>query len=294
MPVLPPTAASTMPAAWSARARRATPRSQVAATKPARSVVAPPPTATTASERVKPAAPSTAQQCGGDLGGLGGLPVGNVDPHRSRPASASTAAPPAPPASTMVGGWMHGDPLHPVAQQRRASGRGAGDRPAPRTGARPGPGRSGVESVTSPRSTIRSSDLVRRSGRRCRPSRSRPRRTAASARFSSWISRPRTLPSSSGRAVFRPDPLDGAPAPTLQPDHPVAGQCLPGGRRQHRAAAQGQHHRLGVEQLAVVASSSARKAGSPSSTKISAIGLPARSSITASASTELPAEPVGQ
>ena len=39
-----------------------TPRSQVAATKPARSVVAPPPTPTTASERVKPIRPSTDQQ----------------------------------------------------------------------------------------------------------------------------------------------------------------------------------------------------------------------------------------
>ena len=39
-----------------------TPRSQVAATKPARSVVAPPPSPTTASDRVNPACPSTPQQ----------------------------------------------------------------------------------------------------------------------------------------------------------------------------------------------------------------------------------------
>ena len=44
-----------------------TPRSQVAATKPARSVTAPPPTATTASERVKSFCPSTCQQKDGHL-----------------------------------------------------------------------------------------------------------------------------------------------------------------------------------------------------------------------------------
>ncbi|CDB23291.1 unknown [Bifidobacterium bifidum CAG:234] len=38
-----------------------TPRIHVAATKPARSVAAPPPTPTTASERVKPSSPSRCQ-----------------------------------------------------------------------------------------------------------------------------------------------------------------------------------------------------------------------------------------
>src|SRR5436190_1468949 len=62
MPVLPPTAASTIASnvvgTWTTR----TPRSHVAATKPPRSVVAPPPTATTASLRVRPAAPMDSQQ----------------------------------------------------------------------------------------------------------------------------------------------------------------------------------------------------------------------------------------
>ena len=85
MPVLPPTAASTMPSSvvgtWTTR----TPRSQVAATKPARSVIAPPPTPTTASVRVKPAWPSTAQQEGRDLGGLGRLGVGHLRDVASKP-----------------------------------------------------------------------------------------------------------------------------------------------------------------------------------------------------------------
>ena len=62
MPVLPPTAASTMPRTVVGTAIQRTPRSQVAATKPARSVVAPPPTPTSTSLRVKPDWPSAFQQ----------------------------------------------------------------------------------------------------------------------------------------------------------------------------------------------------------------------------------------
>ncbi len=62
MPVLPPTAASTMPSTVVGTAIQRTPRSQVAATNPARSVVAPPPTPTTTSVRVKPDWPSAFQQ----------------------------------------------------------------------------------------------------------------------------------------------------------------------------------------------------------------------------------------
>src|SRR4029077_13617969 len=62
MPVLPPTAASTMPSTVDGTCTTRTPRSQVAATNPPRSVVAPPPTATTTSLRVKPAAPNASQQ----------------------------------------------------------------------------------------------------------------------------------------------------------------------------------------------------------------------------------------
>jgi len=62
IPVLPPTAASTMASSvvgtWITR----TPRIQVAATKPARSVAAPPPREITASLRVSPMRPRTSQQ----------------------------------------------------------------------------------------------------------------------------------------------------------------------------------------------------------------------------------------
>ncbi len=62
IPVLPPTAASTMPSTVVGTVTRRTPRSQLAATNPARSVVAPPPNPTTASLRVNPAAASRSQQ----------------------------------------------------------------------------------------------------------------------------------------------------------------------------------------------------------------------------------------
>ena len=61
IPVLPPTAASTIASSVVGTWTTLTPRSQVAATKPARSVVAPPPTPTTASLRVKLARPSADQ-----------------------------------------------------------------------------------------------------------------------------------------------------------------------------------------------------------------------------------------
>ena len=84
MPVLPPTAASTMPSSDVGTCTTRTPRSQVAATKPPTSVVAPPPTVTTASDRVNPAAPSRSQRVRDDRGGLGGLAVGQLEVERPR------------------------------------------------------------------------------------------------------------------------------------------------------------------------------------------------------------------
>ena len=57
--VLPPMAASVMPSSVVGISTIRTPRSQVAATNPARSVTAPPPSATTASVRPTPAAASS-------------------------------------------------------------------------------------------------------------------------------------------------------------------------------------------------------------------------------------------
>src|SRR6266567_4426646 len=61
-PVLPPTAASTMPSRLVGSCTTRTPRSQQAATNPARSVAAPPPTPTTASVRVQAAPPGVSQR----------------------------------------------------------------------------------------------------------------------------------------------------------------------------------------------------------------------------------------
>jgi hypothetical protein len=58
IPVLPPTAASTMAASVVGTATQSIPRNQLLATKPDRSVTAPPPTATIKSLRVNPAAPN--------------------------------------------------------------------------------------------------------------------------------------------------------------------------------------------------------------------------------------------
>ena len=63
MPVFPPTAASTIPATVVGIATQSIPRSQEAAAKPERSVIAPPPTPTIKSERVNPAAPNQSQSC---------------------------------------------------------------------------------------------------------------------------------------------------------------------------------------------------------------------------------------
>ncbi|COY93644.1 Uncharacterised protein [Mycobacterium tuberculosis] len=75
MPVLPPTAASTMPSSVVGRCTIETPRSQVAAANPATSVAAPPPRLTRASLRPIPMRPNTSQM--------------NPTTGRSLPASAS-------------------------------------------------------------------------------------------------------------------------------------------------------------------------------------------------------------
>ncbi len=124
MPVLPPTAASTIASSvvgtWTTR----TPRSQVAATKPARSVTAPPPTPTTASERVKPACPSTCQQNARTAEVFASSPSGT---------SAATASKPCATRSSRIGltGRAQGprvDDEHPLrgTEQRRELGEQTG------------------------------------------------------------------------------------------------------------------------------------------------------------------------
>ena len=62
MPVLPPTAASTIASSVVGTFTRRTPRSHVAAAKPAMSVVAPPPMATTASLRPRRILPAVSHR----------------------------------------------------------------------------------------------------------------------------------------------------------------------------------------------------------------------------------------
>ncbi len=88
-PVLPPTAASTMPSSVVGTCTTRTPRSQAAATNPARSVAAPPPSATTASDRVKARRPSSDQRLPATSSVLARSPSGTAASTTSRPAPVS-------------------------------------------------------------------------------------------------------------------------------------------------------------------------------------------------------------
>ena len=91
-PVLPPTAASTMPSTEVGTCTTRTPRSQHAATKPARSVTAPPPTPTIASVRVNPAAASSSQHRAATSIDLPASASGTSMATPISPAAASTSA----------------------------------------------------------------------------------------------------------------------------------------------------------------------------------------------------------
>ncbi len=133
--------ASTMASTVVGTAIQRTPRSQVAATNPARSVVEPPPTPTMASVRVKPHCPQRLPAVGGDLRGLGLLGVGHLDGDGLVPLLGRVGA------QRLAGLGQrlrvdHGDPLGPVPDQPgqlaqqlpahqhlvRVGARGAGDR----------------------------------------------------------------------------------------------------------------------------------------------------------------------
>ena len=212
MPVLPPTAASTMPSSVVGTCTTRTPRSQVAATKPARSVVAPPPSPTTASVRVKPAAPSASQQSPATASVLAASPSGTSQRQHGQPGRAQRP------------GHRGG----PLGQRRRVDERDLrGARRAARPARRPARRRrrtsyGAAAADRDPHRTARS----RRAHRR-RPARRRRRATASatSSGVRSSVStlgdrdlaverqplRPaaraaagRGLPSSSGRSRFSP------------------------------------------------------------------------------------------
>ena len=91
-PVLPPTAASTIASRVVGTCTTRTPRSHVAATKPPRSVVAPPPNVTIASERVKPASPRASQHAAATSIPLARSPsgIGSTVTSYAVPSAAST------------------------------------------------------------------------------------------------------------------------------------------------------------------------------------------------------------
>src|ERR1700678_3486208 len=88
--VFPPTAASAMPSSVVGNRTTWTPRSQVAATNPARSVVAPPPMPTTQSDRVTPCAASLDHRPVATSAVLARSPSGTGSALTSKPAAVST------------------------------------------------------------------------------------------------------------------------------------------------------------------------------------------------------------
>src|SRR5512146_372580 len=88
--VLPPTAASTMPSSVVGTCTTATPRSQLAAAKPARSVTAPPPTLTTQSVLLTLDSASQDQSRASTGTSLAVSPLGTPVTATRYPASSST------------------------------------------------------------------------------------------------------------------------------------------------------------------------------------------------------------
>ncbi len=87
--VLPPTAASTMPSSVVGTSTTGTPRSQVAATNPARSVAAPPPIPTRQSDRVTRDSPSQDHSRAATEISLAASPSGIAAETTVNPASSS-------------------------------------------------------------------------------------------------------------------------------------------------------------------------------------------------------------
>ena len=257
MPVLPPTAASTMPSSVVGTCTTRTPRSQVAATNPARSVIAPPPSPTTASR------------------------AGEADLRRARP---SRARPPRAVLASSASGTSSGVRVEPgaraassrdrlggraqrrrVHQRRPARPRPSSGRPARRAARAPIDARRTarrrrrpvirVAALTAGRAlpssrrrrpaprAITAATCVRRSGRRCSTTSVRHLAgRAGAARRSSAAQRARAgCPASSGRSrPARP----GRPRRRCRRRRNTTGapgQRARGSLGQDRAAAEGEH-----------------------------------------------------
>ena len=94
-----------MPASVVGTCTTRTPRSQAAATQPARSVVAPPPRPTTASERVKPSRPNVSQHEPATGSVLAASPSGTSIGCACSPCIVTAARTDSATAAS-VGGWM--------------------------------------------------------------------------------------------------------------------------------------------------------------------------------------------
>ena len=114
MPVLPPTAASTMPSNVVGTWTTLTPRIQVAAANPARSVTDPPPSPITTSRRSSPICPNTFQQKPSTVRFLASSASGTCSSCASMPAS-RTASRMTSAVAARVGGWMSAARPAPVA-----------------------------------------------------------------------------------------------------------------------------------------------------------------------------------
>ena len=231
MPVLPPTAASTMASSEVGTCTTRTPRSQVAATKPPTSVVAPPPTVTTASERVNPAAPSRSQQSATTAARLGGLAVGQLEVQHlvaraGRPRQARARAPARP-----------GGRRRPAAPGSRSS--------------TPCPTSTSYGAAPATRMVVmqqRLDDLGGDLGRRAAvgvDDEGRDRLVDRRALVEQRLDPAAHVAEQQRSRAAEPDPLHRVGEPDPEEDHRVPGEQLAGGRVEHRSPAEREHAVVG-------------------------------------------------
>ena len=195
MPVLPPTAASTIPANVVATWTTRIPRSQAAATHPARSVVDPPPRPTIASLRVKPIWPRTSQQKPATARVLASSASGTSMTWASKPSAARSSRT-ASAVVRSVGGWITATRAAPAS-----NGDNSPSSPVPMTTSYGTVPSTGMRVVTpSPRAARRSRPTpANSSGGRCSRCGWRPRGTAARGRWPVSPARHADSSASSGR-----------------------------------------------------------------------------------------------
>ena len=269
MPVFPPTAASTMPEHGGRHVDQGHPAQPGRGDEPGQvggRAAADPDHGVGSGEagltEHRPAA-------GGHVGRLGRLAIGNVDPHRLKPGLGQPADHPLA-RSIMVGGWITATRCTvPGEQARQPASSPVPDQHRVRPlGPDLDPGRlshgaATIRSATSVRRQVVGVDhLGRHLGVQRRPLVEQGEQPAADV---AQQQRP---------GGVQPDPLDGRGQADPQPDHPPARAAPSGSARDSTAPPPSASTPGRSSSSAVACSSSARKASSPSSAKISAIGLP--------------------